>query len=76
MYCVKWKMTIWILTDREIYLIFKDYYGFCIDIIIYNILFLNIFQLNSIITRYVCVQLIKCIYIYIFVYLLCRIKFY
>ena len=47
-----------------IYCIFKDYSLFCIDI--YNILFLNIvFQLNSIITCYVCVQLIKFLYIFI-----------
>ena len=37
MYCVKWKMTILFLTYREkvLYLIFMDYYVFCIDIYIY-----------------------------------------
>ena len=34
------------------------------------------FQLNSVITCYVFAQLIKFIYIYLFVYVLCRIKFY
>ena len=36
MYWVKWKMTILFLTYREkfLYLIFKDYYVFCIDIYI------------------------------------------
>ena len=67
MYCVKWKITI--IESKFLYLIFKDYYVFCIDIYIYiyiyNILF---FQLNSIITCYVCVQLIKFIYIYIYIY--------
>ena len=67
MYCVKWKMTKLFLTYREklfvLYLIFKDYSIFCIDI--NTILFLMCFQLNSIIACYVCVQLIKFIYIYI-----------
>ena len=45
--------------------------------LIYIIYYLYIFsQLNSIITCYVCVQLIKFIYIYLFVYVLCRIKLY
>ena len=69
MYCVKWKMTILFLTYRFkivifIYFIFKDCSIFCIDI--YIIYYFSIFfPLNSIITCYVCVQLIKFIYIFI-----------
>ena len=58
-----------------VYLNCKDYSIFCIDI--HNILFLHIFfQQNSINTWYVCVQLIKFIYIYIYLYGLSRMKFY
>ena len=77
MYCIKWKMTILFqLIDSKllffIYFLFKDYYIFCIDIYIYIYYLYIFFQLNSIITCYVCVQLIK----FLFINVLCRIRFY
>ena len=42
--------------------------NFALIYIYIYIIVLNIFQLNSIITRYVCVQLIKFIYIFICIY--------
>ena len=65
MYWVKWKMTILFLNYREkfLYLIFKDYYVY-IYIYMYNI-FKFFPPLNSVITCYVFVQLIKFIYIFI-----------
>ena len=61
-------MTILFLTYRFkiviLYFIFKDYLYFALIYIIY---YFKIFsQLNSIITCYVCVQLIKFTYIYLF----------
>ena len=49
-----------------LYLIFKDYYVY-----IYVYYFKVFFQLNSVMTCYVCVQLIKFIYIYIYLYMFC-----
>ena len=69
-------MTILFITYRFkieicIYFLFKDYSLFCIAIYIYIYIihyFLIFFQLNSIITCYVCVQLIKCIYIKLYMF--------
>ena len=81
MYCVKWKMTLLFLTYRFKIVISYTWYlwiiiYFALIYIIYIYYFKICLQLNSIITCYVCVWLIKFIYKYIFIYVLCRIKFY